>query len=64
MLLATVVFWAGRYTFAHIPAAGPAFLKETFSREGLATLGRIASIFVFVAIFWSLWDQTRAAASG
>lgn len=28
------------------------------SGEGWATLGRISLIFVFVAIFWSLWDQS------
>ncbi len=58
MLLATYVFWAGRYKFAHIPPSGAAFLRETFSGPGLATLGRIAIIYAFVAIFWSLWDQS------
>ncbi len=58
MLLATYVFWTGRYKFAHIPAGGSAFLRDTFSRSGLLTLGRIAVIFIFVAIFWSLWDQS------
>ena len=33
-------------------------MRETFSPAGLATLGRIAIIFVFVAVFWSLWDQS------
>jgi POT family proton-dependent oligopeptide transporter len=58
MLLAAFVFWSGRYKFAHIPAGGSAFLRDTFSRAGLATLGRIAIIFAFVAVFWSLWDQS------
>lgn len=58
MLLAAFVFWAGRFKFAHIPAGGPAFIRDTFSRAGLATLGRIAIIFAFVAVFWSLWDQS------
>src|SRR5450432_2755568 len=58
MLAATYVFWSGRYRFAHIPAGGKAFLSDTFSSAGLATLGRIAIIYVFVAIFWSLWDQS------
>ncbi len=58
MLAATFVFWSGRYKFAHIPPGGNAFLKETFSASGLATLGRLGIIFVFVAIFWSLWDQS------
>jgi proton-dependent oligopeptide transporter, POT family len=58
MLLATYVFWAGRYTFAHIPPGGKHFLAETFSREGLSALGRLAILYIFVAIFWSLWDQS------
>jgi POT family proton-dependent oligopeptide transporter len=58
MLSATGIFWAGRYRFAHIPPTGRSFLRDTFSREGLLTLGRIAIIYAFVAIFWSLWDQS------
>ncbi len=58
MLLAAFVFWLGRFKFAHIPPAGKIFIKDTFSGEGLRTLGRIAIIYVFVAVFWSLWDQS------
>src|SRR4051812_20837505 len=58
MLLATLIFWTGRYKYAHIPPGGRTFLRDTFNREGLGTLGRIALIFVFVAVFWSLWDQS------
>src|SRR5882724_10484821 len=58
MLLAAFVFWAGRFKFAHIPPGGRAFVRDTFNRRGLSTLGRIAIIFVFVAVFWSLWDQS------
>jgi POT family proton-dependent oligopeptide transporter len=58
MLLATLIFWTGRYKYAHIPPGGKTFLRDTFNREGFATLGRIAIIFVFVAVFWSLWDQS------
>jgi POT family proton-dependent oligopeptide transporter len=58
MLLATLIFWTGRYKYAHIPPGGRTFLRDTFNREGLGTLGRIALIFIFVAVFWSLWDQS------
>ena len=58
MLLATVIFWSGRYKFVHIPPGGRTFLRDTFNREGFAALGRLAIIFAFVAIFWSLWDQS------
>jgi POT family proton-dependent oligopeptide transporter len=58
MVLAALIFWRGRHRFAHIPPGGRTFLRDTFNREGFATLGRIAIIFVFVAVFWSLWDQS------
>lgn len=58
MLLATWVFWLGRHQFAHIPPGGKTFLRDTFNREGMAIIGRIAIIYVFVAVFWSLWDQS------
>ena len=58
MLLAAFVFWLGRFKFAHIPPTGKVFLRDTFCREGMLTLGRIASIYAFIAIFWSLWDQS------
>ncbi len=58
MLLATYIFWSGRYKFAHIPPGGRVFLGQTFNREGLSALGRLAVLFIFVAIFWSLWDQS------
>ncbi len=49
---------SGRFKFAHIPPGGRTFLRETFNRAGLATIGRVAIIFAFVAVFWSLWDQS------
>ncbi|ACB74808.1 POT family MFS transporter [Opitutus terrae] len=58
MLLATFVFWKGRYKFAHIPPSGTAYFKQVFNREGLSALGRLSTVFVFIAIFWSLWDQS------
>jgi POT family proton-dependent oligopeptide transporter len=58
MLVATYVFWSGRYKFAHIPPGGKTFLRDTFNREGWAAIGRIGILFVFVAVFWSLWDQS------
>ena len=61
MLLATIVFWLGRNKFVHIPPGGPAFARELFSREGLNVIGRLSIIYVFVAVFWSLYDQTGSA---
>lgn len=61
MMLATFVFWMGRRVFIHIPPGGNAFLRESFSKEGLASVGKLVIIYFFIAIFWSLWDQTASA---
>ena len=58
MAIATVIFWMGRRKFVHIPPGGRTFLRDTFNKEGFLALGRLAIIFVFVAVFWSLWDQS------
>ncbi|MBI5771450.1 MAG: POT family MFS transporter [Verrucomicrobia bacterium] len=58
MLVAAYVFWSGRYKFAHIPPKGRSFLRETFNRDGFAALGRLALIFMFMIVFWALWDQS------
>ncbi len=58
MGVATVIFWLGRYKFVRIAPAGKTFFTDNFNAEGRAALGRIAIIYVFVAVFWSLWDQS------
>ncbi len=61
MLLATVVFYAGRHEFVHIEPAGRAFLQQLRDREGWTALLRLSSIFVFIAVFWALFDQTGSS---
>lgn len=61
MLLATLIFRAGRFRFAHVPPSGTEFLREVFSRAGLGALGRLTMIYLFVAMFWALFDQTGSA---
>ncbi|MAR29596.1 MAG: MFS transporter [Candidatus Marinimicrobia bacterium] len=58
MFIATILFWMGRNTFIHIPPGGMKFLKEIFSREGLTAIGKLCIIYIFIAPFWSLFDQT------
>ena len=58
MLIATIVFWMGRQRFVHIPPGGAQFVREFFSTEGLGALGRLFVVYLFVAVFWSLWDQS------
>ncbi len=61
MLLATWVFWLGRRRFVHVPAAGAGILAELREPANRASLARLARIYVFVAVFWSLYDQTASA---
>src|SRR5262249_55047426 len=52
-------FWLGRKRFAVVPPAGAAWARDVFSREGLRTIGSLAIIYLFVAFFWALWDQSN-----
>jgi POT family proton-dependent oligopeptide transporter len=58
MLLATVVFWMGRHRFIHVPAGGKKFVRECFSRQGMNVLLKLLPLYIFVAMFWALFDQT------
>jgi len=61
MLLATGIFWSGRYRFVHIPAAGMHFVRDALSGEGLRCLGRLSGIYLFIAMFWALFDQNGSS---
>ncbi len=61
MVIATITFWMGRNNFIHIPAHGSSFLKELSSREGLTAIGKLIPLFLFVAVFWCLFDQTASS---
>jgi POT family proton-dependent oligopeptide transporter len=61
MVLATAAYWVGRRKFVHVPAAGWSFVKETLSGEGLRVLGKLSIIYLFVAMFWALFDQSQSA---
>jgi POT family proton-dependent oligopeptide transporter len=58
MILATWVFWLGRNRFIHIPPGGREFLREAFSGEGIAIMLRLGLVYLFIAIFWALFDQS------
>jgi POT family proton-dependent oligopeptide transporter len=36
-------------------------VREILSRDGLLTLGRLLALYLFVAVFWALYDQTGSA---
>ncbi|MHB8524289.1 MAG: POT family MFS transporter [Limisphaerales bacterium] len=61
MLLATWFFWLGRKKLVHVPAAGMGFMREAFSVAGLKSLGKLFVIYLFVAVFWALYDQNASA---
>ena len=61
MLMATLIFWAGRYKFVHIRPTGLHFIRETLSAEGLKAIGKLSIVYIFVAMFWALFDQTGSA---
>lgn len=61
MLLATIVFWMGRHVFVHVPAQGPQKVLASLQGEGLVALLKLIPLFAFVAIFWSLYDQSGSS---
>ena len=59
MLVATLIMWLGRDQYAHVPPAGKAWFDEIFSVEGIRLILRLLSVYLFVACFWALWDQSN-----
>lgn len=57
MALATLFFWMGRWKFIHIPPRGVDALREIWSAEGKAAIGKLVVIYLFVTMFWMLFDQ-------
>ena len=60
MFIATVLFWMGRNDFAHIPPERKKFIEELLQPAFLKSLAGLAAVYVFVAMFWSLFDQTAS----
>ncbi|MGB1247505.1 MAG: MFS transporter [Chitinophagales bacterium] len=62
MLIATIVFWMGRNKFVHIkPAGWSLYQKELFSSKGAKMVLTLIPVYIFLAVFWSLFDQTSGA---
>ena len=60
MAVATVVFWMGRRKFIHVPAGGIRVIQEFASPGGWKTLLKLIPLYLFVAMFWALFDQTQS----
>ena len=59
MFVATLVFWLGRKRFAVVPPAGKAWAREVFSKSGIRLILSLSVLYLFVACFWALWDQSN-----
>lgn len=60
MAVATFVFWLGRNKFVHVPPSGNEFFRRTFSPEGVRAIRNLIPLYIFVAMFWALFDQTAS----
>src|SRR5690606_22579134 len=61
MAVATLLFWLGRHRFAHIPPRGKAVFRDAFTGVGLRAILALTPVYILVAVFWSLFDQTASA---
>ncbi len=61
MFLATLAFWSGRQRFVHIPPTGHEFIAELLSPFGLKIIIKLGSIYLFIAVFWALFEQTGSS---
>jgi len=61
MFIATIAYLLGKWKFVHIRPAGMGLVRETFTGEGLRIIGRLSVIYILVAMFWSLFDQSQSA---
>ncbi len=62
MFLATIVFWRGRKVFIAIPPVGwQAYKKDVFSPQGKKAIFNLSIMYIFISIFWSLFDQTGSS---
>lgn len=61
MVVATTIFWLGKGSYVHTPPNPKAFKKEILSREGIGAILKISLLLVFMAGFFSLYDQTGSS---
>jgi POT family proton-dependent oligopeptide transporter len=61
MALATLVFWLGRYKYAHIPPGGSNFFRETFSTDGIRAVVNLIPLYLLIFPFFTLFDQTHSS---
>jgi proton-dependent oligopeptide transporter, POT family len=58
MLIATIVFYLGRKKYISIKPVGWEFYKsELFSDKGKKTILKLLPVYLFIPVFWALYDQ-------
>jgi POT family proton-dependent oligopeptide transporter len=58
MLISTIILVVGRNKFVRIPPAGDSIRREVFSRNGASILLPLIGLYLFVTIFFALYDQS------
>lgn len=62
MMVATIVFYMGRKVFIAIPPVGwKTYKKDIFSAAGKKAIFNLSIMYIFIAVFWSLFDQTGSS---
>ncbi len=62
MLIATIVFYRGHKVFIAIkPAGWQTYKKDLFSPQGKKAILNLSVMYIFIAVFWSLFDQTGSS---
>ncbi len=62
MLLATWFFYLGRKVFVAIPPVSwSEYSKSLYSASGKQALRSLSVLFLFISVFWSLFDQTGSS---
>jgi POT family proton-dependent oligopeptide transporter len=57
MALATLIFWSGRARYVRVPPTGIRFDREK-TLEGLRAASRVLLVFIFIPLFWGMWDMS------
>ncbi len=62
MFIATFAFWLGRKVFVAIPPVGvKQYKRDVFSPRGKKAILNLSVMYIFIAVFWSLFDQTGSS---
>lgn len=62
MFIATVVFYRGHKVFIAIkPAGWQTYKKDLLSPKGKKAILNLSVMYIFIAVFWSLFDQTGSS---